>query len=209
MREHRISFLQVARTVLRVIRKSKVERSKETQKDFKHSLSVNCPNTELTGKAYSEKHNKHVELNKYIGNKNNNFFQPQYSPATIKCKCQTISYFNKKENSALSEKQGKRKFSLKLRSKFDTLTEIQKHEGSITNETPTRRKFSLKSASSGGRKLTRERLHLSCPDLSLKLGEEMEMEEIVDCLDENTCNMFGDNIEHDGVGSELIEINAE
>ena len=201
--------------MIRMIRSTKLERTKETPKAFKRS--VDSPKTVFNEKSESltfcsKEFNKHDEINKYIGNKNNNFFQPQYSPATIKRNCQTMSYFNKKENSALSEKQGKRKFSLKLRSKFDTRTEIQKHEGLITNETPTQRKFSLKSASSGGRKLTRERLHLSCPDLSLKLGEEMEMvemEEMVDCLDENTCNMFRDNIEHDGVGSELIEINAE
>ena len=149
MREHRIAFLQVARTVLSVIRKSKVEISKETQKDFKHSLSVNCPNTELTGKAYSEKHNKHVELNKYIANKNNNVFQSEHSPATIKRKCQTMSYFNKSENSALSDEKRNRKLGLKLRSKCDTRKEIQKNQGSMTNEKPSLRKFSLKSASSG------------------------------------------------------------
>ena len=85
------------------------------------------------------------------------------------------------------------------------------------NGNGSQRKFSLKSVSSGGRRLARGRHHLSCPDLSLKLRVDMEMEkmvemlEMVDCLDENTRNMFTfrDKIDHDGVGSELIEIYAE
>ena len=143
---------------------------------------------------FPKEYSTNFEITKYIVNKNNHFFQPDHSPATIKRKCQTMTYFNKSKTSAVSEKQGQRKISLKLKSKCDTQTENQKNV--------SQRKFSLKSVSSGGRRLARGRHHLSCPDLSLKLRVDKEM---VDCLDENT----RDNIEHDGVGSELKEKYAE
>ena len=186
MRQHKLSFLQVVKTVIRLKRKT---HDGDIEEVIKPSLSASSPNLFLKEKFDSRRGNyqwKHISREshknqKHFNNDTNSLFKPKYHSQKIKSKCEKQIDSRKIENSRNSNKM----------------------EISIHPEKMSRRKMSLKAVYHGGRTLVRGRHHQSCPDLS------MEMVELVDCLDQNTCHLFWDNKDHDIVNCELIELYLE
>jgi hypothetical protein len=186
MRQHKLSFLQVVKTVIRLKRKT---HEGDIEEVIKPSLSASSPslfvksNFDLSSGNYPWKHisRESHQNQKHFNNDTNRLFKPTYLSQKIKSKCEKQIDSRKIENSRISRKM----------------------DNSIHPEKTSKRKMSLKAVYQGGRTLVRGRHHQSCPDLS------MEMVELVDCLDRNTCHLFWDNQDHDIVNSELIEIYLE
>ena len=163
MRQHKLSFLQVVKTVIRIKRKI---HEGDTEEVIKPTLSASSPslfvkdNFDSNRGSYQWKQisRESHQNQQHFNNEKNSTFKPKYHSQKIKSKCEKQIDSRKMENSRNSKKIA----------------------NFIQTEKISKRKMSLKAVYQGGRTLVRGRHHQSCPDLS------MEMVELVDCLDQNT-----------------------
>eukprot|EP00091_Calanus_sinicus_P019999 TRINITY_DN5252_c0_g1_i1.p1 TRINITY_DN5252_c0_g1~~TRINITY_DN5252_c0_g1_i1.p1 ORF type:complete len:212 (-),score=49.33 TRINITY_DN5252_c0_g1_i1:11-622(-) len=194
MRQHKLSFLQVVKTVIRLKRRTHEDDLEEV---IKPNLSRSSPSLFMKENFHSNRendqwnqisHKSHLNQRSFSKDKNRNF-KPKYHSQKIRSNCEKQIDSKKIQDSR----------------KIENSRNSSTMDNSSDPEKVSRRKMSLKAVYQGGRTLVRGRHHQSCPDLSM----EMEMVELVDCLDRNTCHLFWDNPDLDIGTSDLIEIYLE